>query len=90
MITSGALAGGLVWALAAVAAPALIRDRSPLLDTTRVIIWAATTAAATGAAIAAIHPVHPLTASSTAIGAVASAGVALAPTAIAYLRTTRE
>jgi serine/threonine protein kinase len=90
IITSGALAGGLVWALAAVAAPALIRNRSPLLDAIRVILWAAVTAAATGAAIAAVHPAHPLTASSTAIGAVASAGVALAPTAVAYLGTTRE
>ncbi len=90
IVTSGALAGGLVWALAAIVLPALIRHRSAILDTIRVIIWAATTAAATGEVIVAVHPAHPLTAPSAAIGAVASVCVALAPTAVARVRATRE
>jgi hypothetical protein len=78
--TSGVLAGALVWALAAVVLPWLVRGRSPALDLVLVSIWAAITVSATSAVIALSSTSHSATGVPTAVGgALAGAVVALAP-----------
>jgi hypothetical protein len=79
-ISAGVLAPAVVWALAAVALPWLVRGGSLVLDVLRVVVWAAVVVSATGAAIAAVHGpgVGGVAAPTALVGAVASAAVALA------------
>jgi hypothetical protein len=56
-LAAGVLAPALVWALAALTLPWLVRGRSLVLDVVSVVVWAAITVSATGAAITAVH--HP-------------------------------
>jgi hypothetical protein len=87
LVVSGALAPALVWALAAVVAPWLVRGRSAPLDVLRVIVWAAVVVSAPGAAITAVHGSDPIGAPpGAAVGAVASAAVALAPLGVRMWR----
>jgi hypothetical protein len=80
LVSSGVLAPALVWALAAVVLPWLVRGGSLLLDALRVVAWAAIVVAGTGAAIAAVHGSDVMGAPPSAlIGAAAAAAVALAP-----------
>jgi hypothetical protein len=80
LVSTGALAPALVWAVAAVVLPWLVRGRSPALDVVRVVVWAAMLPAATTAAIAAVHGSDPIGAAPKAvIGAIAAAVIALAP-----------
>ncbi len=80
LVSSGALAGAPVWALAAAALPYLVKRRSLALDAARVAGWAAFTASATELAVRAAGHGSPLSAPHTAvIGAVAGAVVALCP-----------
>jgi serine/threonine protein kinase len=84
-VSAGALAPALVWALAAVIAPWLVRGGSVVLDVVRVVLWAAVLVSATGAAIAAVH--GSVRAAPTAlVGAVVSAAVALAPSLLRMWR----
>jgi hypothetical protein len=80
-VSAGVLAPALVWALAAVALPWLLRGRSFVLDVVRVVVWAAIVVSATGAAIAAVHGAgvsgDGVSAPTALVGAVASAAVAL-------------
>jgi len=83
IISSGALAPGVVWAVGALVLPWLVLGRSIALDFVRVAIWAAILSSATAVAATAVNGaglLHP--APSAAIGAVASAVVALAPSAL--------
>jgi eukaryotic-like serine/threonine-protein kinase len=87
-VSAGALAPAVVWALAAVALPWLVRGGSLALDVVRVVIWAAVVASATGAAIVAVHGSDALGAAPTAVlGAVAAAALALAPSLLGMWRT---
>jgi hypothetical protein len=86
VLTSGVLAPAVVWALAAVTLPWLVRGGSLILDAVRVVAWAVIVVSATGAAMAALHgsgtsgtaPTHP-SAPTALVGAAASVAVALAP-----------
>jgi hypothetical protein len=76
LLSSGALLGAGAWALAAVVLPWLVRGRTPGLDAAAAAIWAALACAAT---IGALHAGRRLgTPPTAALGAVASAVVALA------------
>jgi hypothetical protein len=87
IISSGALAGAPVWALAAVSLPYVVRRRSLALDAIRVAGWAAFVVSATELAVRAAAPASAPRASDTAvIGAVAGALVALYPSAAAAWR----
>ena len=78
VLRSGALTPALVWALAAVVLPWLVRGRSLAVDFVRVVIWAAMLESATIAATAAINGSDGVHAAHTAvIGSVAAAAVAL-------------
>jgi hypothetical protein len=89
-ISAGVLAPALVWALAAVTLPWLVRGGSLALDVVRVIVWAAVVVSATGAAIAAWHgpAMGPggVSAPTALLGALASAVVALAPSLLGTRR----
>ena len=86
-IAAGVLAPALVWALAAVTLPWLVRGASLILDVARVVVWAGLTVAGTGAAIAAAHGTQAVGAASTAlVGTVACAAVALAPSLLRMWR----
>jgi len=81
IVTSGVLAGALVWALAALVLPWLIRGRSLPLDLVLSAVWAATTVSATETVIALVHPGTGVNSPPTAIaGAVVAGLVALGPT----------
>jgi eukaryotic-like serine/threonine-protein kinase len=87
-VSAGVLAPAVVWALAAVALPWLVRGGSLALDVVRVVIWAAVVASATGAAIVAVHGSDALGVAPTAVlGAVAAAALALAPSLLGMWRT---
>jgi len=87
IFTSGALAGALVWALAAIVLPWIARGRALAVDLVLVTVWAATTVTATEVAIAIIGRAHDVSAPPSAVaGAVASGAVALSP---ALLRAWR-
>jgi hypothetical protein len=81
-LAAGVLAPAMVWALAALTLPWLVRGRSLVLDVVRVIVWAAVTVSATGAAITAIHHAGPpgdwVSAPRVLLGAAACAVIALA------------
>jgi eukaryotic-like serine/threonine-protein kinase len=94
VLTSGVLAPAVVWALAAVTLPWLVRGGSLILDAVRVVAWAVIVVSATGAAMAALHgsgtsgtaPTHP-SAPTALVGAAASVAVALAPLLLGMWRT---
>jgi hypothetical protein len=85
--SSGVLAPAAVWALAALAAPWLVRGRTPLLDAFRAIVWATLLVGATSAAITAVHGTDAVGAAPTAVlGAAAAAIALLVPLAVPSLR----
>jgi eukaryotic-like serine/threonine-protein kinase len=91
VLSAGVLAPALVWALAALTLPWLVRGRSLVLDVVRVIIWAAITVSATGAVLSAVHAGpggDGVSAGGRAwlLGAAASAAVALAPSLLGTWR----
>ncbi len=77
---SGLLAPALIWAAAAIVLPWIVRARSPALDLIRVTIWTAIVASAT---VALVKPASLIDSRVVALGAVASALVALVPTILA-------
>jgi hypothetical protein len=80
LVKTGVLAPAVVWALAAVTAPWVVRGRSLLLDAARVVAWAALVVSATSASVAAVHGTDVVGAAPTAVlGAAVCAAVALAP-----------
>jgi serine/threonine protein kinase len=80
LVKTGVLAPAVVWALAAVTAPWLVRGRSLVLDVVRVVAWSALVVGATSAAVAAVHGTDVVGAAPTAVlGAAVCAAVALAP-----------
>ena len=80
LLTTGVLAPAVVWALAAVTAPWLVRGGSLVLDAVRVVAWAALVVSATSAAVVAVHGTDVVGAAPTAVlGAAVCAVVALAP-----------
>ncbi len=89
-ISAGVLAPALVWALAAVTLPWLVRGGSLVLDVARVVVWATVLVSATGVAVAAWHgsATGPsgLAAPTALLGALASAVVALAPSLLGTRR----
>ena len=87
LVSSGVLAPALVWALAAIVLPWLVRGGSLILDALRVLAWAAIVVAGTGAAMAAVHGSDVMGAPPSAlIGAAAAAAVALAPSLLEMWR----
>ncbi len=87
IITSGLLVGGVVWAVAAVFVPWLLRGRSLLSDTIRVLLWAAVTATATQTAVDAVSGPRSLATSTTALlGTAAAAAVMLSAPVLRALR----
>ena len=87
LASSGVLAPAVVWGLAAVVLPWLVRGGSLLLDAVRVLAWAAIVVSGTGAAIAAAHGSDVIGAPSNVfIGAAAAAAVALAPSLLEMWR----
>ena len=89
VLRSGVLAPALVWALAAMILPGLVRGRRPAVDLVRVVIWSATLAAATAALLTAVHGSHAASAAPTAVaGAVAGAIIAFAPPWLSAIRLT--
>jgi tRNA A-37 threonylcarbamoyl transferase component Bud32 len=80
LVKTGVLAPAVVWALAAVTAPWLVRGRSLVLDAARVVAWAAIVVSATSAAAAAVHGTDVVGAAPTAVlGAAVCAAVVLVP-----------
>jgi hypothetical protein len=90
-LTSGALSGAAVWALAAVVLPWVVRGRSLPRDLVLVSVWAAATVSATEGAIAISSSSYAVTRPPTAIiGAVAGALLALVPAAHSAWRDSRN
>jgi hypothetical protein len=91
-VSAGVLAPALVWALAAVTLPWLVRGRSLILDTVRVLAWAAIVVSATGAAMAALHGTGSgpdgVSDPTALVGAAASAAVALTPSLLGIWRAS--
>ncbi len=91
IVSSGALAPAIVWAIAAAVLPWLVRGRSLVADAVRVVVWAAALVSGTTVAIGPLDRGHGLAAPPTALlGACASAAVALAPTAVTTMRAWRQ
>ncbi len=88
LVSSGVLLAGVVWALAAVALPWLVRGGSLLVDAVAAVLWSVLLCAATIAALDAGH--HVDTPPSVALGATACAAVALAPTILRAWRSRGE
>jgi hypothetical protein len=87
LVKTGVLAPAIVWALAAVTAPWLVRGRTLMLDVARVLAWSALVVSATSAAVAAAHGTDVVGAAPTAVlGAAVCAAVALAPRGVAGWR----
>jgi serine/threonine protein kinase len=90
LISSGAPAGAVVWAVAALTLPWVRRGRSLQMDIVMVTVWAATLVSATGTVLAMAHPGETLLTTQTAvIGGIAAAAVALAPSIFQATRTDR-
>jgi serine/threonine protein kinase len=90
VISSGAPAGAVVWALAALTLPWVRRGRSLQVDIVMVTVWAATFVSATGTVLAIAHPGETLLTTQTAvIGGIAAAVVALTPSILQATRTDR-
>jgi hypothetical protein len=87
VISSGALAGAVVWALAALVLPWVRRGRSLSMDIVVVTVWAATLVSATDAALAIARPGEALmSARAAVIGGIAAAVVALSPSLLEAMR----
>jgi eukaryotic-like serine/threonine-protein kinase len=90
VISSGVLAGAVVWAVAALVLPWVRRGRSLGVDIVVVTVWAATLVSATDVALAMARPGEALMASRAAvIGGLAAAVVALSPSVLEAMRTGR-
>jgi hypothetical protein len=90
VVSSGALAGAVVWAVAGLVLPWVRRGRSLSVDIVVVTVWAATLVSATDAALAMAHPGEALMATPAAvIGGIAAAVVALSPSLLEAMRTGR-
>jgi hypothetical protein len=87
LVTSGALAGAPVWALAAAGLPYLVRRRSLALDAVRIVGWAAFVVSATELAIrTAGHGSSLSTPRTAVVGALAAVIVGLCPSGAAAWR----
>ncbi len=88
LLSSGALAPGIVWALGALILPWLVRGRRPALDLVLAVVWAALVVSASAAAVTAgaAGGVAAGAASTATVGAVAAGLVALSPVAMAVFR----
>ncbi len=87
LFSAGALAPALVWAVAAVVLPWLVRGRSLVADVVLVAVWAAVVVSATQTVLRVLHyPGHVRTA---VLGAVAGALIALGPSIVAFCRDRR-
>jgi hypothetical protein len=87
LVSSGALAGAPVWALASLGLPYLVRRRSLPLDAVRVVGWAAFVVSATELAVrTAGHGSSLSTPHTAVVGAAAAAVVGLRPSAAAAWR----
>ncbi len=90
LLSSGLMAGALVWALAAAALPVLRRPGSPSADALVVVAWSVATAAASLIALAMSGAGHRTpSAAAIAAGAFAAAVAALAPMAAGRLLAPR-
>jgi eukaryotic-like serine/threonine-protein kinase len=90
ILSSGALAAAPVWAIAALVLPWLVRRRSLPVQIVLVSAWAAAVVSATDSAIGMVHFPDRLAGSAVAaVGAVAGALVALAPSAVEAVRVGR-
>jgi hypothetical protein len=90
MISSGALAPALVWALAAAILPLLVRRKSLALDAAAVVGWTLAVVLFTELAISITHFSSPTATLLTVVpGAIAACAVAVAPSALARRRTMR-
>jgi hypothetical protein len=90
LITSGALAPALVWALAAVVLPWLVRGRRPAVDFVLASAWAAGLLAATYSSLQIVH--SSLAGDPVAdgvLGAVAAFAIAMEPSIVRTLRKGR-
>jgi serine/threonine protein kinase len=87
LLNGGALAPAPVWALAAVTLPWAVHGRSLRRDLARVTVWAASLIVATALALELVHGAlaHGVLWAAV-IGAVAGAGVAIAPSAATRVR----
>jgi serine/threonine protein kinase len=90
LVSSGALAGAPVWALAAVSLPYLVGRRSLALDAVRVVGWTAFVVSATEVAVRAGHGSGISAPRTAVVGAAAAAVVALSPSAAAAWRRRRR
>ena len=82
LFSAGAFAPALVWAVAAVVLPWLVRGRSLAADVVLVVVWAAVVVSATQTVLRALHyPGHVRTA---VLGAAAGALIALGPSIVAF------
>jgi hypothetical protein len=87
LVSSGAVAGAPVWALAAALLPYLVNRRSLVLDAVRVAGWTAFVVSATELAVRAAGHGSTISAPRTAaVGAVVAAVVALCPSVAAAWR----
>lgn len=91
LLSSGALAPALVWALAAAVLPLLVGKKSLLLDVGRVALWGVMLVVCTQAAIALTHVgIGQATIHGAVLGAVGAAAVALAPSLLTAWRKTHS
>ncbi|MDQ6805591.1 MAG: hypothetical protein M3065_11635, partial [Actinomycetota bacterium] len=87
LVTSGALAPALVWAVAAVILPWLARGRRVAVDFVLASAWAAGLVAATYSVLRMVHgPLAGAPLRGAVVGGVGALGIALAPS---ILRTSR-
>jgi eukaryotic-like serine/threonine-protein kinase len=90
ILSSGALAGAPVWALAALTLPWLANGRSFPSDAARIAAWAAALVLGTTAAIGIVQPARGLLAPQSAlVGGIAAALIAFAPRLPGYWHTGR-
>jgi hypothetical protein len=87
LFSTGAFAPALVWALAALVLPWIVRGRSPAADIVRALVWAALVVAATVTMLNALH--YPASIRTAVLGAAASALVAMLPSITAAARHRR-
>lgn len=90
LLSTGMLAGAAVWGTAAVLLPWVRSRRSPALDVVLVTAWAATTVSATITVVALGAPPAGDPPRTAVLGAVVSAGVALAPALLRRWRSRCE
>ena len=91
LLSAGALAPALVWALAAAVLPLLVCKKSLLLDAGRVALWAVMLVICTQAAIAVTSfGAGHATLHGAGLGAVGAATVALAPSVLTAWRKTHS